>query len=202
MSTLMICPTCGGVKTTATGASVGRRCTCSSAGGTSVATATAGPGTVGAGSMGAGTVGASSSVAMKVCSTCGTDVTDKKRMKDSATGRYWCYDCFVAEQRKKTQGGMTMRCPKCGKDVPPVKMMKHGEAYWCEACHEGVHSKNKKKTATPAAAPATGGIVEVARKPAREDDTEEKKKPTLYIVLGLMLVAAAAYYYFFMMQPA
>src|SRR5690348_2699420 len=100
MSTLMICPTCGGVKTTATGAAVGRRCSCSTAGGTATATATT-PSTVGS--------SAASSVAFKVCSVCGTDVTDKKRMKDSATGRYWCYDCYVAEQRKKTNG-MTMRC--------------------------------------------------------------------------------------------
>jgi hypothetical protein len=186
MSTLMICPTCGGVKTTATGAAVGRRCTCSTGGGTATATATAGAGT---------------SLAMKVCSVCGADVTDKKRMKDSVTGRYWCYDCYVAEQGKKT-AGMTMRCPKCGKDYPPVKMMKHGEAYWCEACHES-GGKPKKKTNAPAPATVmTSGIVEVSRKPAREDDGSEKKKPTLYIVLGLMVVAAAAYYYFFMMPAA
>lgn len=191
MSTLMICPTCGGVKTTATGAAIGRRCTCSTGGGTATATATNGGAATG------------TSIAMKVCSVCGADVTDKKRMKDSVTGRYWCYDCYVAEQRKKTSG-MTMRCPKCGKDYPPVKMMKHGEAYWCEACHESGGKSNKKKTNAPAPAAApSGGIVEVSRKPAREDDgAGEKKKPMLYIVLGLMVVAAAAYYYFFMMAPA
>jgi hypothetical protein len=196
MSTLMICPTCGGVKTTATGAAVGRRCSCTAAGGTATATATLG-------TTGTGTT-ASSSVAMKVCSVCGTDVTDKKRMKDSATGRYWCYDCYVAEQRKKANG-MTMRCPKCGKDYPPVKMMKHGEAYWCESCHETGNSKSKKKTQTPApaAAAAPRGIVEVSRKPAREsDDGDQKKKPMLYIVGAVLAVAAAAYYYFFMMPPA
>jgi hypothetical protein len=196
MSTLMICPTCGGVKTTATGAAVGRRCSCSTGGGTATATVSiSGPGT------GAGTGG--SSVAMKVCSVCGVDVTDKKRMKDSATGRYWCYDCYVAEQRKKANG-MTMRCPKCGKDYPPVKMMKHGEAYWCESCHEAGNTKSKKKTQTPApaAAAAPGGIVEVSRKPARENDGGEKKKPVLIIAAAVVLLAAAAYYYFVMMPGA
>jgi hypothetical protein len=194
MSTLMICPTCGGVKTTATGAAVGRRCSCSTGGGTATATVTAA----------AAATTASSNVAMKVCSVCGADVTDKKRMKDSVTGRYWCYDCYVAEQRKKSTGGMTMRCPKCGKDYPPVKMMKHGEAYWCEACHES-NGKSKKKTQTPAptAAPS-GGIVEVSRKPVREENDagEEKKKPTLYIIAAILVVAAAAYYYFVMMPAA
>jgi hypothetical protein len=186
MSTLMICPTCGGVKTTATGAAVGRRCTCSTGGGTATATSTS---------------GAVASQSIKVCSICHADVTDKKRMKDSVTGRYWCYDCYIAEQRKKSSGGMTMRCPKCGKDFPPVKMMKHGEAYWCEPCHESGGKKKKTAAPAPAAAP-TGGIVE--RKPAREEryDAAEKKKSTIYIVLGLMLVAAAAYYYFFMMPAA
>ena len=78
MSTLMLCPTCKGV--IGDSRATGKRCTCSSPGG--VATFTmSGP---------------------KLCSVCQTDVTEKKRMKDGATGRYWCYDCFVIEQRKKT----------------------------------------------------------------------------------------------------
>src|SRR4051794_30633803 len=103
-TTMTFCPTCGGIKAAADARVNGRRCTCT--GGGDVATATA------------------SVHGVKICSVCSTDVTDKKRMKDSSTGRYWCYDCFVAEQRKKTQGGMTMRCPHCNKDYPPIRMVK------------------------------------------------------------------------------
>src|SRR5215212_6198544 len=132
MSTLMLCPTCKGVIGDTRAA--GKRCTCSSPGG--VATFTmSGP---------------------KLCSVCQTDVTEKKRMKDGATGRYWCYDCFVIEQRKKNSG-MTMRCAKCHKDCPPVRMVKHGEAYWCDACDaETQKGKKPKKSDAAAAAGATG----------------------------------------------
>lgn len=36
----------------------------------------------------------------KRCISCGKDVAQSKRMKDSQ-GRYWCVDCGVADQRKK-----------------------------------------------------------------------------------------------------
>src|SRR4029453_14987596 len=112
MSTLMICPVCKGIRAAAAGSAAGRRCTCPSTDNGNGSGNAPKTGMFSApdssGSNGGGTAVATK---VKVCSVCGTDVTDKKRMKDGTTGRYWCYDCFVAEQRKKTNGGMTMSCP-------------------------------------------------------------------------------------------
>lgn len=142
----------------------GKRCTCSSGGG--VATFTmSGP---------------------KLCSVCSADVTDKKRMKDGATGRYWCYDCFVIEQRKKNSG-MTMRCAKCHKDYPPVRMIKHGEAWWCDQCDTG-NGKPKKSKQPDAASPG-------AKSEPSADNSG--KSPLLIGAFVVMAIGAAAYYLYF-----
>jgi hypothetical protein len=154
MSTLMLCPTCKGVMGDSRAS--GKRCTCSSPG---VASFTAsGP---------------------KLCSVCGTDVTDKKRMKDGATGRYWCYDCFIIEQRKKSSG-MTMRCAKCHKDCPPVRMIKHGETWWCDACD--ANDPKAKKAKKPE---STNG---------KTTAEEKSKSPLLVGGVVVALIAVAAYY--------
>jgi hypothetical protein len=146
-TTLIICPACGGFKGGAGSSGVGRRCTC---------TAT-GTGTVGASGVGMATAGTATVTGQaKVCSVCDTDVTDKKRMKDSTSGRYWCYDCYVIEQRKK-QSGMTMTCAHCKKNFPPLRMVKHGEVWWCEICQDAEDAKRgKKKKPTATAAAANG----------------------------------------------
>ena len=46
---------------------------------------------------------ASASSVAKRCISCGKDVAQSKRMKDSQ-GRYWCVDCGMADQRKKAKG--------------------------------------------------------------------------------------------------
>ena len=136
---MMICPHCGGLKAGIGTSGVGRRCTCPPSGSTSSSAGTA------------------TAVGHKVCSVCGTDVTDKKRMKDSVAGRYWCYDCYVIEQRKK-QSGMTMTCAKCKKNFPPLKMVKHGDVWWCEACQDAEDTKRgRKKKSTDGAAVAASG---------------------------------------------
>ncbi|MBC8105357.1 MAG: hypothetical protein H7Z14_02110 [Anaerolineae bacterium] len=123
----------------------------------------------------------------KLCSVCSADVTDKKRMKDGATGRYWCYDCFVIEQRKKNSG-MTMRCAKCHKDCPPVRMIKHGEAWWCDQCDAG-DTKGKKAMKTDASSPG-------AKPGAKAGSTEEKsnKSPMLIGAFVVMAIGAAVYF--------
>lgn len=157
MSTLMLCPTCKGVM--GDSRAPGKRCTCSSPGGVATFTAS-GP---------------------KVCSVCNADVTDKKRMKDGATGRYWCYDCFVIEQRKKSSG-MTMQCAKCHKNCPPVRMVKHGEVYWCDEC-DAVDPKAKK-----------GKKPEAAGKPV----AEESKGKSPLLIGGVVVAAIAALVYWYM----
>jgi hypothetical protein len=168
MATLMLCPTCKGVMGDTR--APGKRCTCTSPGGVATFTVS-GP---------------------KLCSVCSADVTDKKRMKDGVTGRYWCYDCFVIEQRKKNSG-MTMRCAKCQKDCPPVRMIKHGEAWWCDQCDAGDGKGKKAKKGDSA-------IINGAKAGARGTSTEAQSGKSPLLIGGLVVtVAAAAIYYFYMM---
>lgn len=132
MSTLMICTRCGGV--IGGGAGSGRPCTCSRGG---VATATATTAASSSDSLGsvAGVVGVAAG--RKVCCICGADVTNQRRMKDSATGRYWCYDCGAADQLRK-HAGVLMTCADCRKQFPPVQMVRpdknDAHVYVCAQC--------------------------------------------------------------------
>jgi hypothetical protein len=198
MSTMMICPVCKGLKLppgASAGSAAGRRCTCATrAGGASDPLAA----DVSMSSSGAGGAGGGTAVAVKkVCSVCGVDVTDKKRMKDGTTGRYWCYECFLVEQRKKQPSGMTMRCPQCKKDYAPVHMVKHGEAYWCETCDAEQSSKKKKKPAA-AASPAgsmagSPAITLGGRQPATAESPAASKG--MLIAAAIAVVLAAVLYF-------
>ena len=128
--TITLCSKCGGAIVSNEHSYYGKRCACPRAAGGTTATATAtasmfestsGPG-VGAG------------VSPKLCCKCGADVTHAKRMKDHL-GHYWCYDCGAADQLKRGSG-LALKCPDCNKHFPPTKMLKHGEEYVCEACHD------------------------------------------------------------------
>jgi hypothetical protein len=123
--TISLCSKCGGAIVGDGHSYYGKRCTCSHAGGVAVATAAGAPMTDASASMSAG---------HKFCCKCGADVTHAKRMKDHLH-RYWCYDCGAADQLKRG-AGLALKCPDCNHHFPPTKMLKHGEEYVCEACHE------------------------------------------------------------------
>lgn len=187
MSTLMICPVCKGVRAGAAGSALGRRCTCSS--GPTVA--------MGSGAGSADSTGGGVAVATKakLCSVCGTDVTEKKRMKDGPTGRYWCYDCYLIEQRKKQPSGMMMRCPHCNKDYPPVQMIKHGDTWWCQACEDERQNKGKKKQPNVAGVAATANDTRNHTGHAANDGAGSGNTK-IYVLGGLAAAAAAAYWFF------
>jgi hypothetical protein len=113
MSSIVICPRCGGILNATPGEPGVRACSCERG---AVATA-----------YGTSVQGA------KICCVCGADVSGKRRMKDG-TGRYWCYECGAADQLKRGTG-MVMTCPRCQKQYPPIQMVKEGEDYLCRACH-------------------------------------------------------------------
>lgn len=78
----------------------------------------------------------------KICCVCGENVVGKPRMKDH-TGRYWCYECGMADQQKKhnsTLAGTTVQvaqelaCPDCGKSIPTSKLVSHDGIQLCEPC--------------------------------------------------------------------
>jgi hypothetical protein len=124
MSSHVICPQCGGVIGPA---SAGRRsCTCTK-GTKSVATATLDS------STSATSEGAKPGERAKICCVCGKDVTHGKRMKDAATGRYWCYDCGSANPLHQAHA-MDVPCPECKKLFKPLAMVKYRDHYICGEC--------------------------------------------------------------------
>jgi hypothetical protein len=138
MSTLLICSQCGGV-IGGSGAN-GRPCMCSRVSGSALkAPATAGDSSL----SGSGGV-----AVQKQCCVCGIDVTNRKRMKDSHTGRYWCYDCGVAN-RSRTGSGMAMTCASCKKSFQPVHIVrspKNPDVWVCQECAEAQSGKKKKES--------------------------------------------------------
>lgn len=81
----------------------------------------------------------------KICCTCGKDVSNLKRMKDSSTGRYWCYDCGVRQPGAKQQ---SISCPICRKPMSAHSMYRVNDQYICHDCHESrVAGKSDKKVA-------------------------------------------------------
>ena len=143
MSTLMICPVCKGIRAAAAGSAAGRRCTCT--------TAESGSGGApksvifsSSDSSSSNSGGTAVATKVKVCSVCGIDVTDKKRMKDGTTGRYWCYDCGAADEMHRDPHSLVI-CPQCKKAYLPSRMVKHGETYICTACHTRDYREHHRK---------------------------------------------------------
>ena len=113
MSSVVLCSRCGG---TIGAAIAGKKaCGCSRTG-SAVATATLEP-----------------PAKMKHCATCGKDVTNEKRMKDSVTGKYWCYECGIKQPGAKTQAAL---CPLCKQAMSIHSMYRHNDQYICQTCHD------------------------------------------------------------------
>ena len=121
---------------------------------------------------------------MKVCVACGADVAGRKRMKDSA-GRYWCYDCGVADRKAKAAGGdgapitssdarpSMGQCPLCKGVYPEADLLnsdRHGGRKICDRCH------NKRKKA------------DKSRRAIADDAADPAKQ---FALLGGILAAAA-----------
>jgi hypothetical protein len=87
----------------------------------------------------------------KVCCVCGKDVTHSKRMKDAATGRYWCFECGSSNPVHKAHA-MDVPCPECKKHVPPTAMVKYRDHYVCAECYARHTGKLKGKPGQASAA--------------------------------------------------
>jgi len=106
----------------------------------------------------------------KVCCVCGENVAGKPRMKDH-TGRYWCYECGMADQQKKhnsTLNGTTVQvapnlaCPDCGKMFALTQLLAHEGLQLCEPCVTKRRASAKREAVRVAAAQAEAE--EMARK--------------------------------------
>ena len=73
-----------------------------------------------------------------MCCKCRKDVANERRMKDSATGRYWCYDCGQADPDARGTGHTSLvACAACKKMVEAKTLHKTpANTYICEACHD------------------------------------------------------------------
>lgn len=98
----------------------------------------------------------------KACCVCGENVAGKPRMKDH-TGRYWCYECGMADQQKKHNSTLNgtmvhtapdLACPDCGKMFPQSKLLAHEELQLCEPCVTKRKAAAKRETVRIAAAQA------------------------------------------------
>jgi DNA-directed RNA polymerase subunit RPC12/RpoP len=102
---------------------------------------------------------------VKRCATCGKDVTHEKRMKDSATGKYWCYDCGIKQPGAKEQAAL---CPLCKKAMSIHSMYRHEDHYICQTCHDAMSAGKGAKQ---------GG----------------SKKVIVLVAVALLIAAVAAY---------
>jgi hypothetical protein len=98
----------------------------------------------------------------KVCCVCGENVAGKPRMKDHS-GRYWCYECGMADQQKKHNSTLNgtivstvpeLACPDCGKMFPQTKLLTHESLQLCEPCITKRKAAAKREAVRIAAAQA------------------------------------------------
>jgi DNA-directed RNA polymerase subunit RPC12/RpoP len=66
----------------------------------------------------------------KVCCRCGTDLTGKKRLRDSLG--YWCVECHRADQAANAPKGV--RCADCGRIVPETALTDYDGIRICGKC--------------------------------------------------------------------
>ena len=66
-------------------------------------------------------------------------------MKDSTTGKYWCYDCGVKQPGAQTKA---ILCPGCKKPMSTHSMYRLNDQYVCQQCHESKTAPKKKGVAS------------------------------------------------------
>ena len=77
---------------------------------------------------------ANASAVLKVCCSCGKDVSHAQRMKDSH-GKYWCVPCGDKDrkQHKYDVGGI---CNGCGESFTRAQLMDIAGQHLCPACRK------------------------------------------------------------------
>jgi hypothetical protein len=117
MSEIVRCPDCGGIVGATETTDEGRPCTCfvppppeTDSHGTDVVPAP--------------------TTSQKFCCVCGTDLSGKKRFKDSRG--YWCPECAKEDQAKKEEKGTP--CAQCRRKVPEQSMTSVDGKLLCTRC--------------------------------------------------------------------
>ncbi len=126
----------------------------------------------------------------KYCCKCGTDVTAKKRMRDSG-GKYWCVPCGQKDQQSKAANtGMT--CASCGEMYPSGQLTQMSGASYCAPCM-------KAKFKNSGGGGGLSALFDIKRYfPSGGDDNEDdggrKKKLTVMLVVLVVLIVAVNYW--------
>jgi hypothetical protein len=126
----------------------------------------------------------------KICCVCGENVAGKPRMKDKE-GRYWCYECGMADTQRKRQlesaaAGRpasdssvaarveTVPCPDCQQQFTPPDLVEFEGKFLCPGCIQ------KRKLAKRRAE---------ARIAAAEEEAREAERRRRMMMLGGGVVA-------------
>ncbi len=139
MSTELICPDCGGV-IGGDSTDPGRSCHC-------WANKSA-DGELGGGQDASGDtiVEKTDGPRAKVCCQCGTDLTGKKRLRDSRG--YWCYACHKLDKEANKPKGQ--RCADCGRIVAEAALSDFEGRMVCAACRaEGKDLARERRRLSP-----------------------------------------------------
>ena len=115
MSEIVRCPECGGIVGATEATDEGQPCTCFAppSSGDTDTTEISAPVT-----------------AQKFCCVCGTDLSGKKRFKDSRG--YWCPECAEQDRQSKEEKGTP--CQQCGRKVPEQSMTSVDGKMLCTRC--------------------------------------------------------------------
>lgn len=113
----------------------------------------------------------------KICCVCGKDVAHEERFKDKK-GRYWCYDCGVADSQKRHENDL-IKCPDCGESFANKDLVEHEGHRLCQGCVDKRVKAGKREAARKAA----------AEQAAR--DSERKRKQIIWFSAAFALAALA-----------
>jgi hypothetical protein len=111
----------------------------------------------------------------KICCVCGKDVSQGERFKDKK-GRYWCYDCGVADSHKRHADDQT-KCPGCGESFSSKDLIEHEGHHLCQGCVDKRVKAAKR---------------EASRKAAAQEDARASERKRKQIVIGTVAFAIVA----------
>lgn len=116
----------------------------------------------------------------KICCVCGENVAGKPRMKDKE-GRYWCYECGMADTQRKRQLESaavgrtsnessvaarveTVQCPDCQQTFMPGDLSDFEGKHLCAGCIQKRRMAKKRAEARIAAAAEEARLSEQRRR--------------------------------------
>lgn len=123
-------------------------------------------------------------VAIKACCSCGTDVANQPRMKDSH-GKYWCMACGQADQRRKQAIATHLNCAACRQLFQKGKLTRDGNHFFCKTCLK----KRTKAAAASQPVASQYGIPAAGASAVAAPRGERKRLLVMTSLLGALVIA-------------